>query len=99
MASVAIIYAVRKLVSIEALICYALLVSLFSISFLVSVPHVLENFSYVAHGGVPSIVVFLESAVTRTTLFVQLGLLVAIFSVGSLFTRFLRVFSGRAVLA
>ena len=99
MASVAVIYAARSLMSFQALVCYALVVSLFGISQLVSVPHVLQNFSSVARGGFPSTLVFLQSAVTGTTLLVQLGLLVAIFAIGLLFSSFIRSFSDRALLA
>ncbi|TSC68216.1 MAG: hypothetical protein G01um101456_722 [Parcubacteria group bacterium Gr01-1014_56] len=99
MASVAVIYAVRQLLSFQAVVYYALILSLFGISQLVSVPHVLENFSSVARDGFPSILVFIESAVTGTTLLVQLGLLVAIFAVGSLFSSFIRSFSSRTLLA
>ncbi len=93
MASVAVIYTARQLVSFQAVVFYALLLSVFGISLLVSVPHVLENFSSVARGGVPSIIVFLESAFTGTTVVVQLGLLVAIFALGTLCAEFIKSFS------
>ena len=99
MASVAVIYTARKLLSFKAIVCYTLLLSVFGISLLVSVPHVLENFSSVARGGVPSIVTFLRAAVTGTTLMVQLGLLVAIFALGSLVASFIRSFGSRSLLA
>jgi hypothetical protein len=99
MASVAVIYTARKLLSFQAIICYALIISIFCISLLVSVPHVLENFSSVARGGLPSVVTFLGAAVAGTTLIVQLGLLVAIFALGSLLASFFRSFGGRALFA
>ena len=99
MASVAVIYTARILLSFQAVVCYALILSLFGISQLVSVSHVLENFSSVARSGLPSTLMFLQSAVTGTTLLVQLGLLVAIFAVGSLFSSLIRSFSNRALLA
>lgn len=99
MASVAVIYTARKLLSFQAIVCYAFLISLFGISLLVSVPHILENFSSAARGGIPSVVVFLEAAVTGTTFIVQMGLLIAIFALGSLFASFIRSFSGRTLLA
>ena len=99
MASVAVIYAARKLVSFQAVVCYALVLSIFGISLIVSVPHVLQNFSSVARGGVPSILTFLGVAITGTKLMVQLGLLVVIFALGSLTASFFRSFSGRTLLA
>jgi uncharacterized integral membrane protein len=68
MASVAVIYTARKLLSFQALLWYVLILSIFGISQLVSVPHVLQNFSLVARGGFPSILAFLGAAVQGTTL-------------------------------
>jgi uncharacterized integral membrane protein len=90
MASVAVIYTARKLLSFQALLWYVLILSIFGISQLVSVPHVLQNFSLVARGGFPSILAFLGAAVQGTTIIVQLGLLVAIFALGSLLASFVR---------
>ena len=75
MASVAVIYAVRKLTSRTALKCYVLLVSIMGIMFFVSLPHIAQNFEYVSRGGVGSIVAFLISAILGTTIVVQLTLL------------------------
>ncbi len=93
MGSVAVIYTARALTSFQALVCYALVASMFAISLLVSVPHVLENFASIARGGAPSIITFAEAAVMGTTFMVQLGLLVAIFALGSLCASFLKSFT------
>jgi hypothetical protein len=76
MASVGVIYTARKLTSRLALECYALALSFAGAAFFVSLPHVLQNLTQVAHGGIASIGVYFVSAVLGTKLVVQLALLV-----------------------
>lgn len=77
MASVATIYVARKLFSRTALECYALALCAFSLTILVSVSHVVQNFFGVARNpqGIPF---YLSSAVAHTTTLVQLVLLIAV---------------------
>lgn len=77
MASVGVIYTARSLVGPVALKLYVLALSLWSIARLVWVSKVFDNFSAVSKGGVESIATFSLFAVTHTTLFVQLALIVA----------------------
>jgi hypothetical protein len=90
MANVALIYTMRKLLSRTALECYALILSLFGIATLASLPHVLQNFSAVARGGLGGISVFTLSAVQHTTLAVQLLLALGIVAVFLLALDFIR---------
>lgn len=78
MASIAIVYAVRKATSRIALECYALVLSFAGAAVFVSLPHVAANLSNVASGGIVSIGAFFISAVLGTKLIVQLALLVGI---------------------
>ncbi len=78
MASVGVIYAARKLTSRFALSCYALALSFLGTAYFVSLPHVLENLTNVAGGGVGSIETFFVSAVLGTKFVVQIALLVGI---------------------
>ncbi len=78
MASVAVVYAVRKLTSRFALECYALALSFAGAAFFVSLPHVAANLINVASGGAPRIGTFLISAILGTKLIVQLAVLIGI---------------------
>jgi len=100
MASVAVIYIVRKLISPLALQWYALVLSVMGIALFVSVPHVAQNFQAVASGGISSILAFIFSAIISTTLVVQAWLLLGSAAIISLFLRVARSFtSTRAALA
>ncbi len=90
MANVAMIYTARKMVSRTALKFYVLVLSLAGMVFLVSLPHVADNFAHIANGGVGSIAIFLTTAVLSTTLVVQAILLVMALAFVSLATDFLR---------
>ena len=76
MASVAVIYAVRALVSATALKFYALAVSTAGIVVFASVPHVLLNFESVASHGPASVAIFIVYAVLSTTVVIQFALAV-----------------------
>lgn len=76
MAGVAVVYAVRKLTSRFALECYALALSFAGAAYFVSLPHVFENLTHVAQGGIVSVGVFFVSAVLQTKLIVQIAVLV-----------------------
>ena len=76
MASVGVIYAVRRLTSATALKVYALSLSLVGIVMFVSLSHVFQNFAAVGHGGLPSVTAFALAAVLQTKLIVQLALVV-----------------------
>ncbi len=76
MAGVAVIYAVRRLTSRTALECYALFVSAFSVTMLVSLSHVTANLILVSHRGLISLVLYFFSAVLGTTLVVQIALVI-----------------------
>ncbi len=90
MASVAVIHTVRRLISFTALKVYVLAISFWGIVALVSVGSVAANFTNVAHGGVGSVAAFLVSAVLGTKLLVQLGLLAAVFALGTLCADFIK---------
>ena len=94
MTSVAVIYAVRRLMGATALKVYALLLSAAGIVFFVSLSNVLENFAVVASGGIASIGVFAVSAVLGTTLLVQLALFLGTLSLLSLCADALRTITG-----
>jgi len=96
MASVAVIYAARKLVSMTALKLYALVLSLGGIVAFVSISNVFANFVNVAQGGVGSIALFTISAVLGTTLLVQVALALCAAATISLVVP---VFRDRGVLA
>jgi hypothetical protein len=74
MASVAVIYAARMLISVTALKLYVLVISLYGITAFVSVSHVMHNFEAVLQGGAPAVSVFLISAILSTTIIVQAAL-------------------------
>ena len=99
MASVAVIYAVRKLTSRTALEFYALAVSFVGIFMFVSVPHVAQNFSLIASHGLSGISTFVLSAVTHTSIMVQLTLLLGIGAVGLLLVDLVRSVIGTRNLA
>ncbi len=76
MAGVAAIYVARRLTSPGAVKTYALLLSLVGIAAFVSLPHVAANFIHAESSGVPALVAFLLSAVTKTNFVVQAALVV-----------------------
>lgn len=85
MTSVAVIYASRRLTGGTALKMYALFLSLVGIVFYVSLPHVFENLSVVAQGGITSVGFFTVSAILSTTFLVQVAVLLGVLSSLSLF--------------
>jgi hypothetical protein len=97
MASVAAIYAVRKLTGATALKCYTFVLSLIGVSFFVSLPHVAQNFEHVMNGGVGSAAFFVLSAVLGTTLIVQLALILGVAALASLAADFMK--TGRPATA
>ena len=86
MASVAVIYTTRLFVSTTAIKLYILLISAGGIVAFVSVSNVIHNLESVAHGGAPSIAVFIVSAIVGTTLVVQLALALSAAAFVSLLT-------------
>jgi hypothetical protein len=79
MASVLVVYAMRKALSVYALKAYALAVALSAIFFTVSVPHILTN---MMHAGLLNTGSFLISAFVATSLTVQtMSVAVFIFAV------------------
>lgn len=78
MANVTLIYAGRLLASRTALAAYALVVSAAALAAVVSVSNVFANFVNAVGGGVGSTIGFMLSAVTGTTLMVQLALTVGV---------------------
>ncbi len=93
MASVGLIYTVRKLTNPFALQCYALVASIIGISTFVSVPNVAQNFLAVTNGGMTGVATFVVSAIVSTTLVVQVWLLVGGAALLSLFVRVARSFT------
>jgi hypothetical protein len=91
MANVAMIYTARKMASKTALKLYVLTLSLAGIVFLVSLPHIADNFAHVAGGGVGSIAAFVLTAVISTTLIVQIALLLSAAAFVSIVADYLRV--------
>jgi len=77
MASVAVVYAVRKLLSRRALEVYALATSAVVLWQLVWIHKVFENFVAIEKNGLDAIADYLLVAVTNTNLAVQLTLAVA----------------------
>ena len=71
MAGVAGVYLARKIVSRTALKCYALFISAFGLTTLVSVSNVGHNFASVAQGGVANIANFFLVAFANTSHVVQ----------------------------
>lgn len=99
MAGVAMIYAVRALMSVTALKLYVLGLSFAGIVAFVSVSHVVQNFEHVAAGGPPSITLFIVSAVLSTTIVVQLALALATVSLVSLVAPAIRSVATRVTFA
>ena len=91
MAGVWVIYAVRQLVSMNALKLYICALSLYGIGRLVWVSNVFENWTNVGLQGTAQ---FMASAVLNTHLPVQLTLLVLMFAGVSLFLDFARGIAG-----
>jgi hypothetical protein len=77
MAGVGVIYATRRLTSATALKLYALFASVWALAAFVWVAKVAENFTEVSRAGLTHIAPYLLGAVSHTTIFVQLALLVA----------------------
>lgn len=75
MASVALIYTVRRLISAGALKVYALAFVVAAVVTSVSLSHVLSNFLTVWHGGAAGEVTFVLAAVTGTKIIVQVAIL------------------------
>lgn len=96
MGSVAVIYAVRQLVSATALKLYVCAVSLYGIASLVWVAKVFENLATV---GVAGSVQFMVAAALNTDTLVQLALLVGTFALFSLFLDLARSLSPSRTLA
>jgi hypothetical protein len=71
LASVAAIYVGRALVSKTALECYALFLSSFCLTLLVSLPNVGRNVLLVGHHGLPAVGAYLLSALLNTSHVVQ----------------------------
>ncbi len=84
MASVAAIYLVRRLTSRRALKAYALLLSFLGIVAFVSLPHVAVNLFHVENHGFSALATYFLSAVTKTTVVVQLSLLISMIAAFSL---------------
>jgi hypothetical protein len=90
MASVAVIYAVRKLAGMTALKIYALVLSVFAIGKLVWVSKVLDNFFMVEKHGLGAMSNYLLAALEHTNVAVQLTLLVAALVFVSLLVDFVK---------
>jgi hypothetical protein len=90
MANVGLIYTIRKMGGRTALKLYVMILSIIGIVFFVSVPHVVENFSLVAHGGVGSIATFVLAAVLGTTVAVQIALILSAAALASLIADYVR---------
>ncbi|HVU80337.1 MAG TPA: hypothetical protein VHD37_03175 [Candidatus Paceibacterota bacterium] len=100
MASVGVIYAVRKLLGPTALKLYALTLSLAGVTTFASVPSVLHNFQSVAVAGPGSVALFVVYAVLGTTIIVQFALAVGATAAISLFVSGVRAaLSGRTATA
>jgi len=83
MATVRVVYAARLLTSPTALKLYVFAVSVCGIATLVSVPHVVANFSMVADGGAGAMAAFALAAVEQTKIIVQIALFAAACAIGS----------------
>ena len=99
MASVGVIHTFRRLTSFTALKVYALALSLWSIGALVWVARVGENFMTALGGGVQQTAMYIFTAVTDTTVVVQLVLLVVLFALFSLAADLIRATSSQRSFA
>lgn len=77
MASVGVIYGVKQLVSATAIKLYVLAASVWALGTLVWVARVEQNFATALQGGLPKTLTYLEVALTHTSLYVQLALIIA----------------------
>ncbi|HEY5382947.1 MAG TPA: hypothetical protein VIJ88_00070 [Candidatus Paceibacterota bacterium] len=84
MASVGVVYTMRKLTELTALKIYALILSIWAIGRLVWVSKVFDNFFMVEKSGIGAISNYLLYAVEHTHLAVQLTLFVAALAAVSL---------------
>ena len=98
MASIALIYVARRLTSRTALECYALFLSAFGITVLVSLSHVAANFVLVEDHGLPALGLFLLTAITKTNILVQLVLALGVIALVSLSRNLVRA-TGRRQFA
>lgn len=80
MATVHTIYAARKLITVTAFKAYVLVAAIVTLWKLVWVTRVEENFLQVANGGVLAMGNFILSAITHTSLLVQLILFIGAFA-------------------
>ncbi len=87
MAGVGVMYLVRRLVRPRALKVYILAASLITMVSLVSLPHILANLLAVGIAGLPD---FALTAVLRTGVAVQIGLVLCLITLGSFFRDMLR---------
>ena len=85
MGSVAAVYAVRRFANPFMLKVYTLALSAVGVFAFVSLSHVGANFMAVEGHGAPAVSSFVFSAVTKTTLLVQLALVVGAIAFVSLF--------------
>lgn len=72
MANIFAVYVFRRVTDRAAVPWYMLACSMLGLSWLVSIPHVAENFLHVTHYGAYSAAMFLVAAVTGTELLVQI---------------------------
>ncbi len=91
MASVVVIYAVRRATSPFMLKMYTLVLSVVGIAAFVSLSHVTSNFMSAMQGGLPSIATFTATALLQTKFVVQLALVVGAAAVASLSIDVLRM--------
>jgi hypothetical protein len=77
MAGVAAVYVARKLSSRRALKAYLLLACVLGLAVFTSLPHVFINFEHMLGSGLPAVSTYVVTAVTKTSVLVQLILVVA----------------------
>jgi hypothetical protein len=77
MASVGVVYGVKQLVSATAIKLYVLVASVWTLGALVWVARIEQNFMTALQGGLPKTLTYIEVALTHTSLYVQLALIVA----------------------
>ena len=99
MASVGIVYSVKQLAGATAIKLYVLAVSVWTLGVLVWVARVEQNFMTALNGGLPKVLVYLEAALTHTSLYVQLALVVAALAGISLIIDLVRKLSSQKILA